>query len=99
MRAVDRVDDPAALLVGGAIAVFLGQHAMRGVSLGNPFPQLQLDGSVGLGHEGSIGFAIHPRGLAEVAHGDSVRGIGELEGEGRDLRALTHDRIRSPVGS
>ena len=72
---------------------------MRGISLRNPFPQLELDGGVGLGHEGSIGFAVHPRGLAEVAHGDSVGGVGELEREGRELRALAHDRIRSPVGS
>ncbi len=96
---VDRVDDPSRLLVRAAVAIFLGEDAVRRISLFDACPQLQLDGGVGLGDVGAVRFTIDARAATKMLHRNPVGGIGELEGERRELLAFAHDRILSPAGS
>ena len=99
MGGIDRVDDPVSLLVGGAVAEFLRQHAVRRILRGNPLAELELDRRVCLGDEAAVRLSVDAGLAAKIPHRNSIGRVGQFQGERCELVSFAQERILSPVGS
>jgi len=92
LGAVDGVDDPTPLGFASR-ATLLTENGVRGARRGEAAANHLFDGTVGVGDRGVVGFGVDAQiGGAETRDGDLVCQLGELQGQGEIVVAVTHGR-------